>query len=101
MIRKEVIPNEAFSATTFTSEYEPEKARFGNGGWKASHVDVSQWIQVDLGNITKVTGIVTQGIFELHQWVTKYSISYSLDGDQYMSYKNDQVRVMSEVLILA
>ena len=92
-----VIPNEAITASTFTTGYGPEKARFESkyGGWKSLNADLSQWIQVDLGNITKVTGIATQGIFNLNQWVTKYSLSYRLNEDPYISYKNDEVRVMS------
>ena len=93
MKSKDVIPNEAITASTFTTGYDPEKARYG--GWKSLHADLNQWIQVDLGNITKVTGIATQGIFNLNQWVTTYSLSYRLNEDPYMSYKNDEVRVMS------
>ena len=97
MKSKDVIPNEAITASTFTTGYGPEKARYENKnyGWKSSHADLNQWIQVDLGNITKVTGIATQGIFDSNQWVTKYSLSYRLSEDPYVSYKNDQVRVMS------
>lgn len=103
MKSKDVIPNEAITASTFLPFNSPEKARFEgkNGGWKSSHADLNQWIQVDLGNITKVTGIATQGIFDSNQWVTKYSLSYRLNEDPYVSYKNDQVRVMSAFWILA
>ena len=96
MKSKDVIPNEAITASSSSPLNGPEKARFesNNGGWQSLHTDLNQWIQVDLGNITKVTGIATQGIFNLNQWVTKYSLSYRLNEDPYMSYKNDEVRLM-------
>lgn len=80
------------SSTTFSVEYGPEKARLNRtGGWKPLNTNLGQWIQVDLGNITKVTGVATQGVYELEQWLTEYSLSYNLGDGPYMSYKDDQV----------
>ena len=41
-----------------------------------------QWVQVDFGHgtLAKVTKIGTQGRHNIKQWVTEYSISYSIDG---------------------
>ena len=41
-----------------------------------------QWVQVDFGQgkVAKVTKIGTQGRYHVSQWVTKYMISYSIDG---------------------
>lgn len=39
-----------------------------------------QWIQVDFGKVAKVTKIGTQGRYNVGQWVTKYMVSYSIDG---------------------
>jgi hypothetical protein len=40
------------------------------------------WFQVDLGNIVSVTGVAIQGncAIDLFEWVTSYTVSYSIDG---------------------
>lgn len=59
------------------------------GGWIASKNDLNQWIQVDLGSYTRVTGIATQGrgIAYYHQRVTNYKLEYSDDGLTFHYYK--------------
>ena len=52
-----------------------------------------QWLQICLGNIARVTGIVTQGRRDAHQWVTKYVFSYG-DGSIFKAYRErKKVRV--------
>ena len=47
----------------------------------------NQWIQVDLGFLTMVTGVATQGCCDVRypQWVRSYMISYSTDA-QYWKF---------------
>ena len=61
------------------------------GAWSALGNDVHQWLQVDLGAKTEVTGIQIQGRQEAYQWVTSFTISYSSDGTTYTSYQNSKV----------
>lgn len=61
--------------------------REGVGGWLTLIRDANQWLQVDLGNLTTVTGVATQGRFDLGHWVTSYSLQYSDDGDNFQYYK--------------
>ena len=56
------------------------------GGWSAGTSDKGQWIQVDLGDITKVTRIATQNRYRYYRWVTEYKVSYSLDGGYFVFY---------------
>ena len=53
------------------------------GGWAALRNDLSQWLQVDLGSYTTVTRVATQGRNGVDQWVTKYRLQYSDDGDTF------------------
>ncbi|XP_071801525.1 retinoschisin-like [Asterias amurensis] len=47
------------------------------GAWHAKVKDTNQWIQVDLGNPTFVTGVLTQGRNGgAAQWVTKYKVQF-------------------------
>lgn len=61
------------------------------GAWSAGANDGKQWLQVDLGQSTKVTGIKTQGRQDADQWVTSYTVSYSNDGTTFTSYKQNAV----------
>ena len=57
------------------------------GAWSARSNDANQWIQVALGNYTRLTGIATQGRNGVNQWVTKYQLQYSDDGVTFHYYK--------------
>ena len=93
------IPDSAITATTIYNQfYGPERARLDtvksgsfNGAWIPKTQDMGQWIQVDLGNITKITRIATQGRQEAANWVKSYSITFSLEGGPFLSYSNNQV----------
>ena len=55
------------------------------GAWVAAdgNKNVSQWIQVDLGVPRLVSGMVVQGRDTHDQWVTKYNVEYSHDGNSW------------------
>ena len=57
------------------------------GGWSARHMNLHQWLQVDLGGYTTVTRVATQGRNGHDQWVTKYRLLYGDDGVTFHLYK--------------
>ncbi|XP_078368360.1 retinoschisin-like [Oculina patagonica] len=57
------------------------------GGWAALYFDYNQWLQVDLQQTTRVTGIATQGREDWPQWVTEYKLQYGEDGHTFTFYK--------------
>ena len=57
------------------------------GAWSAQTDDLNQWLQVDFGSYTKVSRVATQGKNGFNQWVTKYKIQYSNDGENFWVYK--------------
>ena len=61
------------------------------GAWSSLRNDVHQWLQVNLGAKTEVTGIQIQGRQETGQWVTSFTISYSGNGTAYTPYQNSKV----------
>ena len=92
----------ADSQITASSELDvyssPKRARLytkeigigiGTGAWSSSTNDLNQWLQVDLGKITPVTHVATQGrnSFSPGQWVTKYKLQFSDDGASFLFYK--------------
>jgi len=91
----------ANSQLTASSEYDihhsPKRARlhtreaypYGRGAWTSLTNDLNQWLQVDLGKITPVTHVATQGrnSFSPTQTVTKYKLQFSHDGASFLFYK--------------
>eukprot|EP00118_Oscarella_pearsei_P025096 m.307501 g.307501 ORF g.307501 m.307501 type:complete len:522 (+) comp42362_c0_seq1:47-1612(+) len=59
------------------------------GAWCVRINDQSQWIQINLGRRHRVTALSTQGRAFADQWVTGYSVSYSLDGTNWRFYKDN------------
>ncbi|XP_055900427.1 lactadherin-like isoform X2 [Biomphalaria glabrata] len=49
-------------------------------GWCAKYKSSSEWLQVDLGVGARVTGVLTQGRGDGTEWVTRFSVSYSMDA---------------------
>jgi len=90
----------ADSQITASSEWDgnhsPKQARLhtretvtGRGAWSSLKNNLNQWLQVDLGKITPVTHVATQGrnTFSRGQWVTKYKLQFSDDGASFLFYK--------------
>ena len=64
------------------------------GAWSAKYNNANQWLQVDLGKISKITAVATQGRQENSQWVKSYTLEYSLYGTAFVPYKeNNAVKV--------
>ncbi|XP_022809858.1 uncharacterized protein LOC111346861 [Stylophora pistillata] len=87
------IPNSAITASSeWDVNHGPTNARLNRpsgggktGAWSAKRNDESQWIQVTFPEITKVTGVAIQGRYDYNQWVTKFKVSYSLDGIHFVT----------------
>ena len=93
------------ASSMWDSNHAPGNGRLGftrqsskAGAWCAKTNDVNQWIQVDLGSPTIVTGVITQGR-DCTQWlqrVTKYKVQYSRDG---MSWEFIKTANKSSVMV--
>ena len=88
------IPTGSFQASSsYNYKHGPDRARVNQpnargraGAWVAKKRNANQWLQVELGRPAKVTGVATQGRHEAHQWVTSYTVSYSLNGQKFRAY---------------
>lgn len=58
----------------------------GSGGWIPRYSNVFQYIEIDLGEVSKVIAVATQGRYEANQWVKKYEISYSFNRKKFTFY---------------
>lgn len=93
------MPDAAFSASSIAgSKNDPERARLngqGSGAWVAKANNGSQWLQIDLGELVRVTKVAIQGRRDADHWVTQFSLSYSLDGTHWAEYKENSVTRVS------
>ncbi|XP_048590611.1 neuropilin-2 isoform X2 [Nematostella vectensis] len=92
------------SSTYSSPGHNPHHARLNNqpvkeehiGAWGAADLQTKgEYLQVDLGRVTWITHVATQGRpIEHAQWVTEYSVEYSLTGEQWQSYLDGNGVVM-------
>jgi hypothetical protein len=73
----------AASSCRLNAKAEGEK----KGAWAAKDNDENQWLQVNLGQCARLSKISTQGENgESTNHVKSYSLSYSRDGENFISY---------------
>ena len=90
-MEKGTITNAQITASSEDHSYMATDARPNLNGWYAKHLDQQQWLQVDLGKKTDVTGIKTWGRKDHDEWVVTYSISFGDDGSNFKPYQESKV----------
>lgn len=90
------IPNDSITASSFSARGDhffclAKNARLLTGtGWCAQASKMtnlgSEYLQVDLGVVKNITKVATQGRYNVNQWVTQYSLSYSNDAASWIKY---------------
>ena len=89
------IPDSAFSASSsIDNRHGSSLARLNlltdgkhMAAWCPKHKSTNQWLQINLGEITAVTMIATQGRYNSEDRVKTYKLSYSVDGIHWTWYK--------------
>ena len=54
-------------------------------GWCAAELKQGHWYQMDAGSVTTINGVVTQGRHSADQWVTRFAVVASQDGNNWWS----------------
>ncbi|XP_078670679.1 retinoschisin-like [Branchiostoma floridae x Branchiostoma belcheri] len=92
------IPDDHITASSTYTGCATRKARLhsqqtfsGQSGWPGAWcannpLNTNQWLQVDVGVVTTVAGVITQGRSDRPQWVTSYKLSFSRDGSTWSTY---------------
>ena len=70
------------------------------GAWSSKENIKGQWLEVDLGETTKVTMVASQGRYDYDQWVKSYKVSYSKYGGHFVSQNkvSSKVRTVHEYI---
>ena len=81
------------ASSSYNYKHGPDRARLNIhprsgriGAWVARYRNTKQWLEVDLGGMSVVKGIATQGRRGANQWVSSYSLSSSRYGRRFKAY---------------
>lgn len=79
----------------------PALARSLLRAWCTRTNNGNEWLQVYFGRETTVTKVATQGRYDADQWVTSYSVSYSVDGTHWAWYRlvDGHIKVWNTILV--
>ncbi|XP_066300459.1 amiloride-sensitive sodium channel subunit gamma-like [Branchiostoma lanceolatum] len=96
-----VILRDQINASSFLDQkHTPNHARLNSGSsWKMEEKDTMPYIQVDLLDSHVLAGVITQGDGRDGGYVTSFSLSFSMDGNQWLSYKHDDTTQLPLVFV--
>ncbi|KAM9347623.1 coagulation factor V [Symphorus nematophorus] len=84
------------ASSWYSGPWKPSLARLNRQGtinaWQAKYNDMGQWLQVELPQTKKITGIITQGAKSLgtEMYVISYTLQYSDNGIHWTQYTDDE-----------
>ena len=61
----------------------------GNGWCSKEGRGNNEWLQVDIGKSTKACGLASQGDRNSDEWVKAFKLSYSSDGTNWDTYRDE------------
>ncbi|XP_031726504.1 contactin-associated protein-like 4 isoform X2 [Anarrhichthys ocellatus] len=81
------------SSSQLSSSHAPGFAKLnrrdGAGGWSPLTSDRYQWLEVDLGERTKITAVATQGRYGSSDWLTSYLLMFSDTGHNWKQCRQE------------
>ncbi|XP_031549661.1 Down syndrome cell adhesion molecule-like protein 1 homolog, partial [Actinia tenebrosa] len=89
---RSVIPDSSLTASSFFNIYfAPQHGRLHDAyGWSPiTEYNERDYLQIDLGGLTEVCGVATQGCGNNNEWVTKYKLHFSKRGAIWDTYQEN------------
>ena len=74
--------------TGFQAAYGRLNGNRGDGWCAKEARRTDDWLQVDLGKTFRVCAVATQGDRNGNEWTTDFKLSYSSDGNTWITYKD-------------
>ncbi|XP_020914400.2 EGF-like repeat and discoidin I-like domain-containing protein 3 [Exaiptasia diaphana] len=101
-MQNRAIPDSSITASSYLGkEYKPQQGRLHiksvisssgkAGSWIPKGQRAGDWLQVDLGKVTRVQAVATQGRYDYNQWVRSYTLQYSSNGKTFKKYQGGKV----------
>ncbi|XP_012693029.2 coagulation factor V [Clupea harengus] len=94
-IRDQQITASSTASNWYAGTWEAWLARVDRQGtvnaWQAKHNNRNQWLQIELSDVKKITGIITQGAKSMgtKMFVSAFTLQYSNDGIRWTKYTDD------------
>ncbi|XP_047446526.1 contactin-associated protein-like 4 isoform X2 [Mugil cephalus] len=86
-------PSSFRSSSQLSGSHAPGFAKLnrrdGAGGWSPLVSDRYQWLEVDLGERTKITAVATQGRYGSSDWLTSYLLMFSDTGHNWKQLRQE------------
>lgn len=77
-------PEASRSYSSILAGSTPSSALNSKQGWTAANKAAGEWVQLDLGAQTAVVGVALQGRADADEWVTKFTVRLSVDGENFV-----------------
>ncbi|KAJ3592346.1 hypothetical protein NHX12_007473 [Muraenolepis orangiensis] len=96
LIEAHQITASSTASSWFSGDWKPSLARLNLQGtvnaWQSKYEDMSQWLQIELTQVKKITGIITQGAKSMgkEMYVSSYALESSDDGIHWTEYTDDE-----------
>ncbi|XP_059896517.1 coagulation factor V isoform X2 [Gadus macrocephalus] len=96
LIKDHQITASSRATSWFGGPWNPSLARLNLQGtvnaWQALNADMNQWLQIELTEVKKITGIITQGAKSMgkEMYVVSFTLEYSEDGVRWTQYTDDE-----------
>ncbi|XP_078580927.1 uncharacterized protein LOC144864593 [Branchiostoma floridae x Branchiostoma japonicum] len=95
-----ILRDQIQTSSILDQKHSPNHARLNSvSSWKMAENDTMPWIQVDLLNLHMLAGAVTQGGGKDGGYVSSFSLSFSIDGDQWLSYTDDETTHVATLFV--
>ena len=101
-----ILDDQITASSEWDQNHGPSNARLNRpatpptkGAWTAKTNDLNQWIQVNLGGLKQVSGVVTQGRNGQNQWVRRFNVQYSQNGQIWNDVKDSNGQKVRKDLI--
>ena len=88
-MESKAIQNSQITASSSFPEFQAFKGRLNNNKYWVAENLTDPWIQVDLQDLTRVSGIITQGSSNSSEWVKMLQIQYGRSEDILMYILQD------------
>ncbi|XP_035679932.1 uncharacterized protein LOC118418200 [Branchiostoma floridae] len=87
-----IITHDQINASSFSDQqHTPNHARLNSRSyWMMDEDDTIPWIQVDLRDSHVLAGVIIQGGGSAGGYVTTFSLSFGVDGNQWQTYTDDE-----------
>uniref|UniRef100_A0A8C5CSN6 ferroxidase n=1 Tax=Gadus morhua TaxID=8049 RepID=A0A8C5CSN6_GADMO len=91
LIKDHQITASSRATSWFGGPWNPSLARLNLQGtvnaWQALNADMNQWLQIELTEVKKITGIITQGAKSMgkEMYIVSFTLEYSEDGVRWTS----------------